>query len=163
MGTDTRSQTVCFTGHREIPAGIRPAVQDRLKQTICELIDKGYRYFGAGGARGFDAMAAEAVLELKQRHPHIHLILVLPFRDQYQHERGWSKSEVEQYHDLQQKASKVRILTERYSSGVYYRRNRHLVDFSSVCVAYCTRQNSGTSYTVNYATSKGVQVINISE
>ena len=52
------------------------------------------------------------------------------------------------------------MLAAEYSSGVYYRRNRHLVDNSSVCIAYMNRANTGTSYTVNYAKSKGLEVVN---
>ena len=125
------------------------------------LIQSGYRYFGAGGARGYDALASEVVLSLKQKYPQIHLILVLPFKDQYVKEGNWTRDEINQYYSLQQRASKVVILQEQYSSGVYYRRNRHLVDFSSTCIAYMTKSNSGTSYTVNYALSKGVKVINV--
>ena len=140
---------------------------DRVKQRTMEavegLIRRGYRYFGAGGARGFDMLAAEAVLELRSRYPGIHLILVLSFPEQYKQDRGWSRQEIEQYHKLQEQASKVVVVQQEYSSGVYFRRNRHLVDCSSACIAYMTRLNTGTSYTVNYARSRGLEVINVAE
>ena len=155
-----RQRTVCFTGHRKLGA---PAeyVTARVVEIIERLIQEGYLYFGAGGARGFDALASEAVLNLKARYPRIHLILVLPFDEQYTHERDWTRLEIEQYHSLKARASKTVILSEGYSSGVYYRRNRHLVDNASVCVAYLTRPNTGTSYTVNYAKSQGLRVLNV--
>lgn len=40
-------------------------------------------------------------------------------------------------------------------------KNRHLVDNSSVCVAYLTRSGGGTAYTVEYAKKHGLKVINI--
>ena len=43
------------------------------------------------------------------------------------------------------------------------KRNRHLVDGSSVCIAYLTQEKGGTAYTVNYAKQKEVQVINLAE
>ncbi len=155
-----RQKTVCFTGHRKLGA---PAeyVTDRVTKIIEGLIHEGYLYFGAGGARGFDALASEAVLNLKEKYPQIHLILVLPFDEQYIHEKKWTRLEIEQYHSLKARASKTVILSEGYSSGVYYRRNRHLVNNSSVCVAYLTRSNTGTSYTVNYAKAQGLRVLNI--
>ena len=157
---ETRGKTVCFTGHRQLQ---EPAVEveQRVTRTVESLIQKGYLYFGAGGARGFDALASEVVLKLKETYPQIHLILVLPFDEQYSHERNWTRAEVEQYRALKQRASKVVVLAAGYSSGVYYRRNRHLVDHSSICVAYMTRANSGTSYTVNYARAKRLEVVNI--
>lgn len=154
-----RIKTACFTGHRQMAEPISE-VERRLTGTVKNLIQKGYLYFGAGGARGFDALASEVVLKLKATYPQIHLILVLPFDEQYSHERDWTWAEIDQYHRLKERASKVVVLAAGYSSGVYYRRNRHLVDNSSVCVAYMTRANSGTSYTVNYAKARELEVIN---
>ena len=156
---EMRQKTVCFTGHRKMAEPITE-IERRLAGTVESLIQSGYLYFGAGGARGFDALASEVVLKLKAAYPQIHLILVLPFDEQYSHERSWTRAEVEQYHSLKERASKVVVLAAGYSSGVYYRRNRYLVDHSSVCVAYMSRANSGTSYTVNYAISKRLKVVN---
>lgn len=153
-------QTACFTGHRQIWEPLTE-VERRATEIVDDLIQQGYLYFGAGGARGFDALASEVILKLKNRYPKIHLILVLPFDNQYKHERNWTQTDIEQYRRLRIQASKVVVLAPEYSSGVYYRRNRHLVDNSSICIAYMTRENSGTSYTVNYAKSKGRQVVNI--
>lgn len=136
-------------------------IERKLTETVENLIHKGYLYFGAGGARGFDALASEVVLKMKAKYPHIHLILVLPFSEQYRHETNWTRTEIEQYHRLKERASKVVVIANGYTSGVYYRRNRHLVDHSSVCVAYMTKANSGTSYTVNYAKIRGLEVVNI--
>lgn len=47
--------------------------------------------------------------------------------------------------------------------GCMHKRNRHLVDNSSACISYLTENKGGTFYTVNYAKSKGVEVINIAE
>lgn len=154
-----RKKTVCFTGHRQIKEPISE-VERRLTETIENLIQKGYLYFGAGGARGFDALASEVVLKLKDTYPQIHLILVLPFDEQYSHERNWTWEEINQYHRLKEQATKVVVLATGYTSGIYYRRNRHLVDNSSVCVAYMSKANSGTSYTVNYAKARKLEVIN---
>ena len=43
------------------------------------------------------------------------------------------------------------------------KRNRYLVDNSSLCICYLTRQTGGTAYTVRYAESKGVTVLNLSK
>lgn len=158
---DQKKQTACFTGHRDLPALLADDIAQRTRQAVVRLAGKGYRFFGAGGARGFDALAAETVLSLRDQYPQIRLILVLPFPEQYRHETGWTRAEIEQYHKLQEQAAKVRILSEGYSSGVYYRRNKHLVNWSSACIAYMVRQNTGTSYTVNFARSKGLEIINV--
>lgn len=49
-----KSRTACFTGHRELPTDDLPEISKRLEDTLATLIEQGYRYFGAGGALGFD-------------------------------------------------------------------------------------------------------------
>ena len=77
-----RAKTACFTGHRNIPTEQYDALNQRLEHIIVHLIDRGYRFFGAGGALGFDTMAAQAVLTLKKQYTFIRLILVLPCHSQ---------------------------------------------------------------------------------
>ena len=77
--------------------------------------------------------------------------------------RGWSQEDIEIYDDIKQKADKVVYTSQEYTRGCMHKRNRHLVDNSSACISYLTENKGGTFYTVNYAKSKGVEVINIAE
>ena len=77
-----RDKICCFTGHRDIPARILPDLKRRLAETVELLIGQGVCCFAAGGARGFDALAARVVLEMRERYPPVKLILVLPFEGQ---------------------------------------------------------------------------------
>ena len=155
-----KEKTVCFTGHRTIPMLKKWKIEKKLKETLEALIDNGYCYFGAGGALGFDTIAAQTVLGLKKKHPEIKLILVLPCKNQT---RGWEEKDVSVYESIIEQADKVVYTQEHYDRGCMLKRNRHLVDNSSVCVAYLTEEKGGTAYTVNYANQKGVKVINIAE
>lgn len=155
-----KEKTVCFTGHRTIPMLKKWKIEKKLKETLEVLIDNGYCYFGAGGALGFDTIAAQTVLGLKKKHPEIKLILVLPCKNQT---RGWEEKDVSVYESIIEQADKVVYTQEHYDRGCMFKRNRHLVDNSSVCVAYLTEEKGGTAYTVNYANQKGVKVINIAE
>lgn len=155
-----KEKTACFTGHRELREPFE-FIYNRTLKIVETLIQKGYRYFGAGGARGFDALAAEVVIALKKKYPHIHLILVLPFHKQYEHEKNWSHNEITQHEKHKKMASKVVYTQEVYSSGCYYKRNRHLVDFSSICIAYQYKSTGGTAYTTKYARDIGVKIIEI--
>lgn len=153
-----REQTCCFTGHRDIPQGQAQRMARRLERVLRALIEKGIRYFGSGGARGFDLMAADTVLRLKKEYPWIRLIMVLPCRDQT---RGWKGEDIRHYQRILSQADKVVYVQEEYSSGCMQKRNRHLVDHSSVCVAYCTRDRGGSAYTVKYAYKNQVCVIHL--
>ena len=73
-----KNHTVCFTGHRKIPPEQADALARQLRSTLIRLVEEGYIYFGAGGALGFDTLAAQTVLALRAEYPQIKLILVLP-------------------------------------------------------------------------------------
>ena len=130
----------------------------RLKTTLVHLIEDGYLYFGAGGALGFDTLAAQTVLSLRAEYPQIKLILVLPCLLQT---RGWSACDIEIYEDIKSKADKVVYTSQEYTRGCMHKRNRHLVNNSSVCVCYWTESTGGTAYTVDYAQTKNLTVINL--
>ncbi len=153
-----KNQTVCFTGHRHIEPNEVETVSQRLETVLVELIEKGYRYFGSGGALGFDLLAAQIVLNLKGKYPHIRLILVLPCVDQT---KFWNRSEIDYFEQIKRQADKVVCLAEKYYPGCMHRRNRHLVDNSSVCIAYLRKQSGGTFYTVEYAKAQKVRVIEL--
>ena len=157
-----REKTVCFTGHRTLLAD-DTQLYARVYHVTEHLILQGFLYFGVGGARGFDLMASEAVLQLKHKYPQIHLILVLPFADHYHVESGWSPKEIKVYESLEQGASKIVYVQKNYASGCYYKRNRHLVDFSSVCVCYQYKPTGGTAYTTKYAAAQGLTILNCAD
>ena len=152
-----RKITCCFTGHRTIPSEMEKAVQDWLRGVIVQLYQTyGVRYFGAGGALGFDTLAAETVLELRADWPALRLILVLPYPGQ---EERWAREEQRRYQDILERADKVVYTAPRYAPGCFHVRNRHLVDHAGWCVAYLTRDRGGTAYTVAYAKSRGLRVV----
>ena len=155
-----KDQTACFTGHRKIPFLRKRKIKKRLKQVLVEAIEQGYRYFGAGGALGFDVLAAQTVLELKREYPEIKLILVLPCQDQT---RGWAQKDIEEYERIKAAADKVVFTSKEYYSGCMHKRNRHLVDNSSLCICYLTEQSGGTAYTVDYAQAHGLKIINVAK
>lgn len=63
---DKKAMTCCFTGHRYLHPHLIPAIRSRLYEAAEGLIHQGVLYFGAGGALGFDTLAAQAVLELRK-------------------------------------------------------------------------------------------------
>lgn len=155
-----KTKTCCFTGHRKIPPEQYHRIAERLREHIIQLIEEGTCYFGAGGALGFDTLAAQTVLSLKAKYPQIKLILVLPCVTQT---RGWAEKDVAIYEDIKSKCDKFTYTSREYSRGCMQKRNRHLVNYSSVCVCYLIEQSGGTAYTVNYAKAKGLRIINVAE
>ncbi len=155
-----KEKTVCFTGHRDIPAAVRKDVLKRLARTVGELYLEGYRTFCAGGALGFDTLAAAVVLVLRKKRPDVHLHLILPCADQA---KGWQQADIDMYEAIKKEADEVTVVAPHYTRGCMHDRNRRLVDESAVCVAYMTKASGGTAYTVDYAKKQGLPVINIAE
>lgn len=153
-----KEKTVCFTGHRVIPPLHADPIKRKLKDTLTELIENGYYYFCAGGALGFDMLAALSVLELKKTYPQIRLILILPCVSQA---NRWSKEDQNIYESIKMQADKIIYTSFEYTRGCMHKRNRRLVDSSSVCVCYLTRERGGTAYTVKYSSEHRLRVINI--
>ncbi len=153
-----KEKTVCFTGHRKIAIEQQMIVADRLHSLIEKLILDGFTQFIAGGALGFDTLAALSVLSLKEKYPQAKLILALPCVTQT---NGWSTEDILVYEQIKQHADQVVYVSQKYTRGCMFKRNRYLVDHSSVCVAFLTENKGGTAYTAEYARQKGLQVINL--
>lgn len=154
-----KEQTCCFTGHRYIATQDIETVFETTKEVIYTLALKGVKYFGTGGALGFDTIAAQAVLSVKDVYPEIKLILVLPCKNQTKY---WKQTDIDVYNDILAKADKVKYLSKTYYDGCMQKRNRHLVDCSLYCVCYLKKHTGGTAYTVSYAKSNNLKIINVS-
>lgn len=124
-----------FSGHRKIPPGQVDALARRLRLTIIKLIEDGYIYFLTGGALGFDTLAAKTILALRTNYPHIQLILALPCVSQAD---KWSSSKKAIYDEIKESADKVIYTSKEHTRECMHKRNRYLVDSSSICVCYLT-------------------------
>lgn len=153
-----RNETCCFTGHRKIPPEERAGITDRLERVIVSLYQQGIRAYEAGGALGFDALAASTVIRLRRDYPDMKLILVLPCQTQT---RGWRPEDVTEYERIKAQADEVFYTAQQYTKGCMHKRNRYMVDNSGVCVCYLTRDSGGTAYTVRYAEKKGLAIVNV--
>ena len=156
----SKNHSVCFTGHRQVLGKHTHILPIRLEKTIINLIRLGYKNFIAGGAVGFDMIAAETVLLAREYNPAITLFLALPCRNQTA--RWKNPSDIERYNRLLAQANDIHYIQDAYSSTCMHKRNRWMVDHSAVCVAYLNdTARGGTVYTVNYANAQDLPVVNL--
>lgn len=155
-----REKTCCFTGHRSILSANREEIIRQLEKIITELIHAGIDRFLAGGARGFDTLAAQAVLLLRKMYPNIKLILALPCLSQT---KGWCEKDIAVYETIKSQADEIVYTSQDYTRGCMHKRNRYMVDNSSICICCWIRDKGGTAYTVHYAEKKGLKIINIAQ
>lgn len=151
-----------FTGHRRLPKNRIDAIGELLKLKIKGLIeDKGVDCFIAGGALGFDTLAAKTVIELKEEYPFIKLYLYLPCRDQ---SKLWTDEDRYQWRIIMTKSDGYKYVTDgNYTSDCMKKRNYKMADDALYCLAYCVISKSGTGMTMNYASEYGGIVYNIAD
>ncbi len=153
-----RDISVCFSGHRQIPYSERGELGKRLFETLVSLYERGYHHFYAGGALGFDTLAAKTVLELKENYADVWLHLILPCKNQT---ANWNARAKDEYNEILSLADSISYSCESYVTGCMQLRNRQLVDSASVCVCHLKRESGGTAYTVRYAKQSGLEIINL--
>jgi uncharacterized phage-like protein YoqJ len=141
-----------------MPAGMAEIAGSCLEEQIRFMIARGISRFIAGGALGFDTLAAGTVLRLKKEFPSIRLVLVLPCPEQAQR---WKQSDIERYENIKGRADEVIYTSQSYYKGCMQKRNRYMVDQSCCCVCYLTKKSGGTKSTIDYCIGQNVHVINI--
>jgi uncharacterized phage-like protein YoqJ len=158
--SELRQKTCCFTGHRALPVHQVTELAERTKQEIRSLIlYKNVRFFGVGGAIGYDTLAAKVLFQMRAKEfPFIKVILVYPF-DGFT--SRWTSKQQSEYHMLLPNYNKVVCVAKYASREAYLDRDRHLVDGSAYCICYCTRSYGGTAYTVRYAQSQELEIHNV--
>ncbi len=176
------NEKICmFTGHRNIDVDIQPILTRSLGALIERLAYEGFVHFRAGGAIGFDTIAALKVIETKKKLPHIRLHMYLPCKSQ---DAKWGETARAAYRFILSNADSIEYVSETYTCGCMQKRNRRMVDGSDLCVTYCITdynlqprqlslfessddivysQRGGTQSTLKYAQSKGVPIIRIDD
>ena len=158
----------CFTGYRpsKFPFAFGEGeeyikFENKLMSAIFSLPDEKCFTFYTGMAMGFDILAAELVLLLKNRKDcAIELVCVLPFKGQ---ENAWSEEWQERYNKVLESADKVILLSDHYYKGCYFKRNNFMVDNSDIVLTFYDGQTGGTAQTLGYANKKGKKIVNIAE
>lgn len=141
--TENTSLRACiFTGHRILEKDFS---EKALKKETENLILRGVVDFYNGVAMGFDLIAAETVIKLKKKYPHVRLIACIPC---YNQERGYSEKDKKRYAKILQNADEKVQLAEEYYNGCMLVRDKYMAERADVMIAYCKKETGGTAYTV---------------
>ena len=129
-----------------------------MREAVRRLYRRGFRQFYSGGALGFDLLAAEEVLLLRENLRDLRLVFALPCGDQT---GNWPEKEIIRQRQLILLADETRVLSPQYYPGCMMVRNRYMVDHAAYCVCYLKRMRGGTMSTVAYALRQDVPVMNL--
>ena len=157
-------KTCCFTGHRpdKLPWGEDESDPRclRLKRAIAQAVEdayvSGYRRFITGMARGGDLYFAEAVLALREAERDITLECARPCETQAD---SWPAEERARYRSILERCNYETLVQHSYDRFCMIRRNRYMVDRSSLLIAvYNGVPKGGTFQTLAYAMKRGLSV-----
>ncbi len=160
-----QGKTCAFTGHRpqSLPFGFDESdkrctsLKSVMRDQIVALIEnEGVTHFITGMALGVDMYAAEIVLDLKSKYPHITLESAIPCETQA---IKWPVASRERYYNIAAKCDKETMLQREYTSDCMDKRNRYMVDHADYILAVWNGCPSGTGNTVRYAHKKGKSII----
>ena len=108
-------------------------------------------------AQGVDLWSSQIVLNLQKKNPALKFHCVLPCKGQ---ESKWTASVQEHYRSILAQANEVVYVGQEYSRNGMLKRNRYLVDHSSILLAvYNGTWRSGTGATVRYAQKLNREII----
>lgn len=159
-----RQQACCFTGHRpsRLPWGDDEddlrclQLKEQLSHSIETAYQKGYRHFLCGMAQGGDFYFCEAALALAQDYTDMEVWAIIPCVTQSQH---WDEKDKMRYLTLLESCHHQITLQAHYTKDCMHRRNRFMVDLSSLLIAaYDGNPVGGALYTMAYAMKSGLEV-----
>lgn len=154
-------KSCCFTGHRSF-TGDTTNLDTRLYDILERAINKkSVADFYCGGAVGWDELAAQTVLKLREIYPHIKLHLILPCSNEEQTAK-WTKEQKAEFYRILNLADSVEYTSEHYYNGCMKVRNARLVELADFCFCFwdTNRQRSGTAQTVRMAQRKKIMIVN---
>ena len=154
-----KSKAIAFTGHRNINNDSIASVREELTHILSVQYNNGYHTFITGGARGFDLLAAEAVLSLQERYSDIQLLCAVPYAG---HHNYFTDEDKRRYMDIADKATSNIILSAYYYKDCFLHRNDYMLAHCSLLIAYYGQSfRSGTGYTVRRAEANNIPIINL--
>ncbi|EJW92732.1 protein belonging to Uncharacterized protein family UPF0398, partial [gut metagenome] len=154
----------CFTGHRpvKLPWGLNEedkrcvALKEELSHRLIGIYESGYRHFICGMAIGCDMYFAEAVLSLREIHSDVSLEAAIPCGTQPD---KWAKNQCLRYNSILDACDSVKVLQVDYTPDCMMKRNRYMVDNSSLLLACFDGKPGGTMNTILYAKRQGLKTI----
>ena len=149
-----KNKAVCITGHRKISKDLD---KNKLKEVLNKLIEREYNVFLIGMAVGFDTLCFQILEEIKKERE-IKIIACIPCKNQ---DINFNESQKKEYERLIKKADEKILISENYTPYCMIKRNKFMVDNSSIVLSYLNTQKGGTANTVQYAIKNNIPVINI--
>ena len=162
----SRQISCCFTGHRpeKLPWRYDEAdprclsLKRRIAAAVEAAYEEGHCHFLCGMALGCDLYFCETVLALRDRHPDVTVEAAVPCPTQAD---AWAPDQRERYTRLVEACDFETLVSAKYTPYCMQRRDRYMVDHSSLLIAAFDGIPGGTRYTMQYAMSRRVSIVDL--
>lgn len=161
-----RQESCCFTGHRPAKLPWRydendprcVALKLRIRDAVELAYEQGYRHFICGMAQGCDLYFCESVLALRAQYPGVTVEAAVPCPTQAD---TWPEGQRARYRNLVAACDFETMVSAQYTPSCMQRRDRYMVDHSSLLIAAFDGSSGGTRYTVEYAIRRRIAVLDL--
>jgi uncharacterized phage-like protein YoqJ len=158
--------TCCFTGHRpeKLPWGDNESdprcadLKTRIADAVRAAYRAGIRHYISGMAAGCDLYFCEAVIDLREEKSDITVEAAIPWDGQSD---CWPEQLRRRYGRLVEDCDFYTLVQQHYTPDCLMKRNRYMVDSSSLLIAAYNGRSGGTMNTLLYAMRQGIEVIEL--
>lgn len=163
---DNKQISCCFTGHRpeKLPWGVNEddnrclELKERITAAIFAAYSGGKRHYICGMAAGCDLYFCESALKFREEHADIMLEAAIPWEGQA---NSWPKPLQIRYNRLVENCDFFTLVQKSYTPDCFMKRNRYMVDCSSLLITAYGGKSGGTLNTVVYAMRQGLEIIEL--
>ncbi len=158
-----RRITCSFSGHRpeKLPWKTDDSslqcldLRARLEASVARAYESGKKHFICGMARGCDLYFFEAVLLLRTSRGDVRLEAAVPCPTQ---SSAWPSPYKKRYSELIAQSDLISVISDKYSQDCMQRRNRYMIQNSSMLICVYDGSSGGTSRTIEYARNRGLEI-----
>lgn len=163
---DDKRTSCCFTGHRpeKLPWGDNEhdhrclELKERIAAAIEAAYSGGIRHYICGMAAGCDLYFCESVMAFREEHTDVLIEAAIPWEGQA---HSWPKPLKLRYNRLVESCDFFTLVQKRYTPDCFMKRNRYMVDSSSLLITAYGGRAGGTMNTVLYAMRQGLEIIEL--
>ncbi|MDR0861171.1 MAG: DUF1273 domain-containing protein [Oscillospiraceae bacterium] len=161
-----RAVTCCFSGYRpeKLPWGYDEddercrVLKGKLYDLAEAVYVSGIRHFIVGMACGSDMYFCEQLLRLREEKPDVTIEAAIPCEGQA---TNWAEGLRNRYFALVSRCNLETLVSKQYTYDCMKKRNRYMVDRSSMIIVVYDGKFGGTMYTRRYAAQQGLEIIDI--
>lgn len=158
------ANTCCVTGltPMSLPFGFDEenalafALREVLQQEIEKVIESGCTRFLTGMEWGVEIICAEIILKLKEQHPQVHLVCILPYEEQA---AKWNEEYRDRYFDILERSNDMKLISTRFTSDCYRLRDEYIVQHSNRILAVLDDEKNEIVSLVEKAIRKGMDTV----